>query len=90
MIIKGQLNEYRINLGSGFAQVKGSQKHINLLPDIKPMKKSKKLQVPIQDDETLYIILAKALFLKDDAKIEDVKIKQLLTWYSLVTSEKMF
>ena len=79
MIIKGQLNEYRINLGSGFAQVKGSQKHINLLPDIKPMKKSKKLQVPIQDDETLYIILAKALFLKDDAKIEDVKIKQLLT-----------
>ena len=79
MIIKGQLNEYRINLGSGFAQVKDSQKHINLLPDIKPMKKSKKLQIPIQDDETLYIILAKALYLKDDDKIQDEKIRNLLT-----------
>jgi len=79
MIIKGQLNEYRINLGSGFAQVKDSQKHINLLPDIQPMKKSKKLQIPIQDDETLYVILAKALFLKDDNKIQDEKIRSLLT-----------
>ena len=79
MIIKGSLNTYRINLGSGFAQVKGSQKHINLLPDIQPMKKSKKLQIPIQDDETLYIILAKALFLKDDDKIQDAKIKKLLS-----------
>ena len=79
LIIKGTLNTYRINLGSGFAQVKGSQKHINLLPDIQPMKKSKKLQIPIQDDETLYIILAKALFLKDDDKIQDEKIKKLLS-----------
>ncbi len=78
MIIEGKLNTYRINLGSGFAQIKDSQKHINLLPDIKPMKSSKKIQVPIEDDETLYIILAKALFLTKDDKIKDEKIRSML------------
>lgn len=38
------------------------------------MKKSKKIHIPIQDDETIYIILAKALFLQNDDKITDPKI----------------
>ncbi len=71
LIIKGQKNTYRINLGSGFAQVAGSQQHVNLLPDIQPMKKSKKVHSPIQDDETLYVILAKALFLQADGDVGD-------------------
>lgn len=78
MIVKGSSNNYRINLGSGFAQIEGSQRHINLLPDIKPMKQSKKIHIPIQDDETLYIILAKALFLQQDAQVRDESIKKLL------------
>lgn len=79
LIVQGKLNKYRINLGSGFAQLADSQKHINLLPDIKPMKKSKKVHAPIQDDETLYIILAKALFLEKDDKIDDKKFKEAIS-----------
>ena len=79
MIVKGSLNSYRINLGSGFAQIEGSQRHINLLPDIKPMKQSKKIHIPIQDDETLYIILAKALFLQQDAQVQDESLRKLLS-----------
>ncbi len=78
-LVKGQLNSYRINLGSGFAQIEGSQRHLNLLPDIRTVKKHKKLHLPIQDDETLYIILAKALFLSKDVDIEEEKIKKMLT-----------
>ena len=73
LIVEGKLKTYRINLGSGFAQLADSQKHINLLPDIQPMKKSKKIHTPIQDDETLYVILAKVKHLKDDDKISDEK-----------------
>jgi hypothetical protein len=66
LLVKGKVNEYRINLGSGFAQVKDTQQHINLIPDIKKVKSNKKLHLPIEDDETLYIILAKALYLQAD------------------------
>ena len=79
LVVQGKLNKYRINLGSGFAQLANSQKHINLLPDIQPVKKSKKVHFPIQNDETLYIILAKAKFLVNDDKIDDPKFKKAIT-----------
>lgn len=68
-IINGTKHIYRINLGSGFAQIKDSQKHINLIPNITDLKKNKRLRMPIEDDDTLYIILAKAIFLQNDANI---------------------
>jgi hypothetical protein len=34
--------------------------------------------LPINDDDTLYMILAKALFLQNDAAIQDEKIIALL------------
>ncbi|RYU93476.1 DUF4132 domain-containing protein [Emticicia agri] len=68
-IINGSKHIYRINLGSGFAQIKDSQKHINLIPNVGELKKNKRLRLPIEDDDTLYIILAKALFLQNDANI---------------------
>jgi Domain of unknown function (DUF4132) len=77
-LIDGSLNQYRINLGSGFAQIRSSQKHINLIPSIADLKKNKKLRLPINDDDTLYMILAKALFLQNDAAIQDEKIIALL------------
>lgn len=79
LIVEGKLAKYRINLGSGFAQIAKSQKHINLLPDIQPMKKSRKVHSPIQDDETLYIILAKAKLLLNDNQIKDDKFREIVT-----------
>ncbi len=62
VIVKGKSDNYKINLNSGFAQTFQTQKHINLIPDIKKLKSDKKLRMPIEDDETLYIILAKMLY----------------------------
>lgn len=64
IFVKGLKEDYKINLNSGFAQTKDTQKHINLIPDIKNLKTDKKLRLPIEDDETLYIILAKILHLQ--------------------------
>jgi len=64
VIINGKSEDYKINLNSGFAQANETQKHINLIPDIKKLKSDKKLRLPIEDDETLYIILAKILYLQ--------------------------
>lgn len=76
--INGQLNDYRINLSSGFAQIKGRQAHLNLLPNTSRLKKNRKFQLPIEEDETLYIILAKALFLQADDQISDQRILAML------------
>ncbi len=78
LLIQGSLNSYRINLGSGFAQVKDTQKHINIIPEVSTIKKNKKVSLPIEDDDTLYMILAKALFLQNDASIRDEKILAIL------------
>ena len=78
LLVQGELERYRINLGSGFAQIADSQKHINLLPDIQPMKKSKKVHSPIQDDETLYIILAKAKYLANDDQIDNSTFQEVI------------
>lgn len=65
VIVKGKTEDYRINLNSGFAQTLSTQKHVNLLPEIKKLKADKKLRLPVEDDETLYIILAKMLHLQE-------------------------
>lgn len=74
LLIDGKINSYRINLGSGFAQIKNSQKHLNIIPDTSKIKR--KYVLPIEDDETLFIILAKSLFLQNDDQITDEKIKE--------------
>jgi len=78
LIVKGSLNSYRINLGSGYVQTKDTREHINILGI---NNKAKNKIVPIKDDETLNIILAKAILLQNDSDIKNVelleKIKKL-------------
>lgn len=76
IVFSGEINRYRINLGSGFAQVYDSQKHLTILPDTSKIKR--KYELPLIEDETLNIIIAKILFLKDDNKIADDKILKLI------------
>lgn len=64
VIVNGQNDSYKINLNSGFAQSNKTQKHINLIPNTSKIKSDKKLRLPIEDDETLYIILAKIIHLQ--------------------------
>ncbi|MFA8435154.1 MAG: DUF4132 domain-containing protein [Marinifilaceae bacterium] len=76
LIINGSLNKYRINLGSGFAQIYGTLKHLTLIPDTSKVKK--KYLLPIIEDETLNIIVAKAIFLHNDNEIYDGRILTLI------------
>ncbi|OXA87648.1 DUF4132 domain-containing protein [Flavobacterium hercynium] len=64
VIINGKNDTYKINLSSGFAQSNETQKHINLIPNTSKLKSDKKTKLPIEDDETLYIILAKIMHLQ--------------------------
>ncbi|MDB5252784.1 MAG: hypothetical protein JWP27_1953 [Flaviaesturariibacter sp.] len=69
LLVDGTLHRYRINLGSGFAQVKSSGRHIPLLPSSGDVKRARKVSLPIEDDDTLYDIIAAALYLQNDAAI---------------------
>ena len=68
LLIDGSRNEYQINLGSGFAQLQTTKRHIPLMPNTSTIKKKVNKVIALKDDETLYIILAKALFLQNDTK----------------------
>jgi len=78
LLITGKWNTYSINLGSGFAQLKDTKRHIPVIPEVAKIKKTVNKIIPIIDDETLYIILAKAIFLQNEEKINDNKIIDLL------------
>ncbi len=76
LIVSGTINKYKINLGSGFAQVYDSQKHLTIIPDTSKVKK--KHSLPLIDDETLNIIIATAIFLTNDEQITDKKLLNLI------------
>jgi hypothetical protein len=78
LLVQGKWNTYSINLGSGFAQIKDTKRHIPIIPEFDIIKKKVKKSLPVKDDETFYIILAKALFLQNDEKITDNKVVELL------------
>ena len=48
------------------------------MPNTSTIKKKVNKVIALKDDETLYIILAKALFLQNDTKIEDEKILEII------------
>lgn len=77
--VKGKLNTYKINLGSGHAMIKSSNKHLNIMPAAKTEKSIKrKAWFPVEDDSILYLILGKCLLLMDDDKIEIDGVKDEL------------
>lgn len=69
MLIKGKINEYKINLGSGFIQNRKDNKNIDVR--IEPSaQRNNEYRLPIFEDETLEIIIAKAQLLSKDDEIE--------------------
>ena len=66
IIIKGKKNDYKINLSSGLVQIKDTSKYLNIQPNSTSLKRSKKVRLPIEDDETLLVIISKILFIIND------------------------
>jgi hypothetical protein len=73
LCVKGARGEYRVHLGSG-AAFRADGQHICIVPDGVP----KKLALPYEGDDTLALILSKAILLLRDDKITDpVILRQL-------------
>ena len=69
----GVRGEYAIHLGSG-AAFHSSGRHICIVPDGRP----KTIALPFEGDETLALILSKAmLLLRDDEILDPVILRQL-------------
>lgn len=66
IIIKGKKNDYKINLSSGLVQVKDTSKYLNIQPNFTSLKRNKKVRLPIEDDETLLVIISKILFIVNE------------------------
>lgn len=66
IIINGKKNDYKINLSTGLVQMKNTSKYLNIQPNLASLKKNKKVRLPIEDDETLLIIISKILFIMNN------------------------
>ncbi|MEM7367818.1 MAG: DUF4132 domain-containing protein [Bacteroidota bacterium] len=78
VVLTGIYNTYRINLGSGHAQIYDSQEHLDFVAEIKPVKRKFGKRLPVEDDETLYQIIGKLMMLRNENEIEDVALRERL------------
>ena len=72
LVVEGKLRTYRIHLGSGNIQMEPNNQYLCIVRD--RAAGSKQVRLPFEGDDTLSIILSKALMLADDDKIEDASI----------------
>lgn len=63
MLIKGKEGDYRINLGSGFVQDIQTNQHIDMRVTKSSLSKDQKVRIPLIEDDTLSVIIAKAQYL---------------------------
>jgi hypothetical protein len=69
LIVKGKLRTYKIHLGSGNIRMEPNDEYLCIVPSRKPT--NGKIYLPFEGDQTLSIILSKALMLAEDTKIKD-------------------
>jgi hypothetical protein len=74
LVVKGELREYKIHLGSGNILMSPNDRYLCIVPKRGANSAGEKLFLPFEGDPTLSIILSKALLLADDRKITDPTI----------------
>ena len=76
LVVKGELREYKIHLGSGNILMAPNDQYLCIVPSQGAARKATgKVYLPFEGDNVLSIILSKALLLADDTKIEDKTIR---------------
>ena len=73
LVVEGKLRTYRIHLGSGNIQMEPNNQYLCIVRDRQAG--SKHVRLPFEGDDTLSIIISKALMLIDDDKIKDASIR---------------
>jgi hypothetical protein len=78
LVVRGELRNYKIHLGSGNILMEPNDQYLCIVPDRSaPAGKAaggRKDYLPFEGDQTLSVILSKAFMLADDAKITDETI----------------
>jgi hypothetical protein len=78
LVVRGDLRTYKIHLGSGNILMEPNDQYLCIVPDRSTKKtaagETGSLFLPFEGDQTLSVILSKALLLADDVKITDSTI----------------
>lgn len=74
LVVRGKRRTYKIHLGSGNILMEPNDQYLCIVPDSRTRANQGDLHLPFEGDQTLSIILSKALLLAADDKITDVTI----------------
>ena len=74
LVVRGSKRTYKIHLGSGNILMEPNAQYLCIVPDARAREAQEDLFLPFEGDNTLSIIISKALLLADDAKINDPTI----------------
>ncbi len=74
LVVRGQKRTYKIHLGSGNILMEPNDQYLCIVPDSRTKAMQDDLFLPFEGDNTLSIILSKALLLAADSKIKDPTI----------------
>ncbi len=74
LVVRGRKRTYKIHLGSGNILMEPNDQYLCIVPDSRSRTRQEDLFLPFEGDNTLSIILSKALLLADDTKIRDPTI----------------
>ncbi len=77
LVVRGSLRTYKIHVGSGNILMEPNDQYLCIVPGrFKGSGPADKIFLPFEGDQTLAVILSKALLLADDQKISDPTITQ--------------
>ncbi|MCA9052989.1 MAG: DUF4132 domain-containing protein [Planctomycetaceae bacterium] len=76
LVVRGELRTYKIHLGSGNILMEPNDQYLCIVPNSRQRAAQGDLHLPFEGDQTLSIILSKALLLAADTKIKDASIVQ--------------
>jgi hypothetical protein len=74
LVVRGKKRTYKIHLGSGNILMEPNDQYLCIVPDSRSRTRPDDLFLPFEGDNTLSIIISKALLLAEDAKIKDPTI----------------
>jgi len=74
LVVRGSKRTYKIHIGSGNILMEPNSQYLCIVPDARAREAQEDLFLPFEGDNTLSIIISKALLLADDAEINDPTI----------------
>ena len=76
LVVQGNKRAYKIHLGSSNILMEPNDQYLCIVPDSRSRSKQDDLFLPFEGDNTLSIIISKALLLAEDTEIKDPTIKR--------------